>query len=559
MADELPALLKSQHQQLLNRLDVLTSRVELLLDDRVLEGPALHINSEESDLDSLPHGQLLLPPQDESWADDQRGVSGQETPLRSGQATPVKGRRKAVHDYEEAKEEGHRVDTLKRKKSADAALTTSQRMEMAHVCQHWAERISKSVAFNVAVALVIISNSIFLGLQLEVSAHDLDGSTARWFLFGHFCYAVLFTVEMLIRLTATGPHGFFCGPDFAWNWLDTFIVIPAWIELVVDFVELQNMGAGTSNSNFRIIRVFRVTRVLQVIRSVRLVRFISAFRELVISVLDTVRQLVWAVLLLVLVIYSFGVLFTDASLQYMDSNEANASEPHLQKLQLYFGGVYASSITLFRTLLAGFDWIEAAEALSPMGLWWVQLFHIYVAFGDFALLNVITGVFVNSAIKTRERDHETLMQHVHAFKQLVAKLWKKIDSTGLGQITITEFEQIFQDEDLVAFFAAIEVSAVDAWTLFDSLDADGDHLISYEEFAQRCLQLHGTARSVDLFALKQQTEKLEDRLESIYQAQSETNEYLHAMERSIGQTRRLRKAPGQIKWTAGGEQVEVRM
>ena len=33
---------------------------------------------------------------------------------------------------------------------------------------------------------------------------------------------------------------------------------------------------------------------------------------------------------------------------------------------------------------------------------------------------------------------------------------------------------------LEAFFEAIEVNAVDAWTLFDSLDADGDHLVSYE-------------------------------------------------------------------------------
>jgi len=35
--------------------------------------------------------------------------------------------------------------------------------------------------------------------------------------------------------------------------------------------------------------------------------------------------------------------------------------------------------------------------------------------------------------------------------------------------------------DPQAFFEAIEVNAVDAWTLFDSLDADGDHLVSYEE------------------------------------------------------------------------------
>ena len=34
-----------------------------------------------------------------------------------------------------------------------------------------------------------------------------------------------------------------------------------------------------------------------------------------------------------------------------------------------------------------------------------------------------------------------------------------------------------------AFFEAIEVNAVDAWTLFDSLDADGDRLVSYEEAA----------------------------------------------------------------------------
>ena len=312
-------------------------------------------------------------------------------------------------------------------------------------------------------------------------------------------------MEMIVRLVAVGTRGFLCGPDYAWNWLDVCIVIPAWIELIVDFIDLQTLGAGTSNGNFRVIRVFRITRVLQVVRSVRLVRFISAFRELVISVLDTVRQLVWAMVLLILVIYSFGVLFADAALQHLDAAGYPASaDSSLDRLQFHFGGVYDSCTTLFRTLLAGFDWIEAADALEPMGIMWVQLFHVYVAFGDFALLNVITGVFVNSAIKTRERDHEVLMHHVQAFRMLVENLWKKIDSSGQGQITISEFEELFNDEDMVAFFAAIEVSAVDAWTLFDSLDADGDHLISYEEFSQRCLQLHGSAKAVDLFALKQQ-------------------------------------------------------
>jgi ribulose kinase len=38
------------------------------------------------------------------------------------------------------------------------------------------------------------------------------------------------------------------------------------------------------------------------------------------------------------------------------------------------------------------------------------------------VLNVMTGVFVNSAIKTRERDHETLIQNKQKFTDLVQKL-----------------------------------------------------------------------------------------------------------------------------------------
>ena len=149
-------------------------------------------------------------------------------------------------------------------------------------------------------------------------------------------------------------------------------------------------------------------------------------------------------------------------------------------LKLYFGSVFHSCTTLFRALMNGFDWSVAADALLPLGEFWVQLFHLYIAFCGLAVLNVITGVFVNSAIKTREKDHETLMQNMYKLKDLVGDLWKKLDKAGAGKITITEFERMFEEEDMRAFFGAIEMNAMDAWTLFDSLDADGDHLISFE-------------------------------------------------------------------------------
>lgn len=175
----------------------------------------------------------------------------------------------------------------------------------------------------------------------------------------------------------------------------------------------------------------------------------------------------------------------------------------------YFGTVFTSVMTLFRSILGGLDWEYAADALIPVGWFWVQIFHLYIAFCGFAVLNVMTGVFVNSAIKTRERDHETLIQNKNRFKELVSKIWSKMDADGHGQITITEFERMFEDESMKAFFSAIELNAVDAWTLFDVLDVDGDHTINIDEFMERCMQLHGPARSVDLYSLKKGIRSLE--------------------------------------------------
>ena len=39
--------------------------------------------------------------------------------------------------------------------------------------------------------------------------------------------------------------------------------------------------------------------------------------------------------------------------------------------------------------------------------------------------------------------------------------------------------------EVKAFFESLEIGAVDAWTLFLSLDVDGDNLISIDEFMER--------------------------------------------------------------------------
>ena len=50
----------------------------------------------------------------------------------------------------------------------------------------------------------------------------------------------------------------------------------------------------------------------------------------------------------------------------------------------------------------------------------------------------------------------------------------------------------------------MQLGAVDAWTFFTTVDKDGDFEVSVDEFTERCMQLHGPAKSVDLFAVRMQ-------------------------------------------------------
>jgi len=212
--------------------------------------------------------------------------------------------------------------------------------------------------------------------------------------------------------------------------------------------------------------------------------------------------------------YVFGILFSDIALDHM--KEERNIDPELDR---FFGSLPASLETLFRTISGGLDWGEAADSLIPVGWPWVQVYHFYVAFVSFAVLNVMTGVFCNSAIKSAERDQKVKLEDRQEFRALMTKIFRRIDASGDGKLTLTEFESLFDDEALTALMETAEIKAIDAWTLFASLDSDGDNMVDSEEFIERCLQLHGPARALDLHMLSRQNLKLSEQLAAIERSQ----------------------------------------
>lgn len=261
------------------------------------------------------------------------------------------------------------------------------------------ERFVESSRFEAVVAAVLISNSIFMGVQLQLAADsygvasqtDIESDTA--FVAVNTVYALLFTVELVFRIIAH-RMSFFCTSDRAslfWNYLDISLVISSLLEVIlVIAISVDGVDLGMSNR----LRALRIIRLARLIRMMRAMRFFRGLRTLVYSIFYTLKALIWSLILLLMMMYLVGILLTDAVLAHVarfptpdeipvDSDEAVLYES--------FGSLHLAMHSLFRSITGGVDWAVYARAFAQVNWMWTYLFTSFIAFSVFAVLNVMTG------------------------------------------------------------------------------------------------------------------------------------------------------------------------
>ncbi|OLQ08794.1 tRNA pseudouridine synthase A [Symbiodinium microadriaticum] len=384
--------------------------------------------------------------------------------------------------------------------------------------------------FEAFFAVVIVSNTIVLGVQTAWMAEHFVHGVPTVFTVLQVAYAILFFVEVVLRLCADGFTSFFCSRPWLWNLLDVFVVVSSVFELVYSAMAgFQTNPASTTA--LRLVRIMKIARLVRIVRVAAVLRFIRALRILIFSIMQTLKSLLWSLVLLFVIIYAFAVLFTDAAVTYQYMNGENA------ELSRMFGSLIGSMSTLLRSISGGMNWQGPADALGQVGTEWEVLFTLYVTFSCFAVLNVMTGVFCHSAITGAAQDEhlmvQSLLQEKDQFRQKFEQLFQEVDDDGTGHITLNEFERHFNDASLAALFEALDLPSTDAWSLFQTLDADGDHMIDADEFLDSCIRMRGPPRSVDVCAIKRQANKirrqvvdLADVIEDVMEVQEEIHESL---------------------------------
>jgi len=260
----------------------------------------------------------------------------------------------------------------------------------------------------------------------------------------------------------------------------------------------------------------KTLKMLRIIRVFRVFRFSSALARVALMIVDSMKSLLWALIMLAIVVYVFAISLTTSAADWSKAMvgadnpawrelvEASA-DPTLVAVHKRFGSLAKTAYTLVQAMLGGISWGEVSDVLMEIDVISPALLLLYVAFTMLAVLNVITGAFVDNALQlaSQQRDFqiEEEIETKEEYLRQIKALFKTIDEDGSGEVSRSEIREILEDGTLAAYFRVLGFDTTDADMFFGLLDSDDSDSISMQEFLDGCTRLKGFARSMDVHAV----------------------------------------------------------
>mmetsp|Transcript_112999 Transcript_112999/g.282893 ORF Transcript_112999/g.282893 Transcript_112999/m.282893 type:complete len:270 (+) Transcript_112999:3-812(+) len=222
-------------------------------------------------------------------------------------------------------------------------------------------------------------------------------------------------------------------------------------------------------------------------------------------IIGSLPSLFWLMCLLAALLYIVAVILTQGATEYLKDSSPSVEAESMNNM---YGSLWESMFTLFKCISGGVSWGEAAEPLLLINLLYFMVFISFIFFAIFSFVNIVTGVFVDSAIQTAERDRSIVTEKKRLQKQALIDnllcLLEEIDKDGSGCLTVEELQRAFRSEQIINYFAALSIEPRDIQSLVCLLDEDGNGKIDIVEFVDGLQACIGVARSVDIAVMIKQ-------------------------------------------------------
>jgi len=205
--------------------------------------------------------------------------------------------------------------------------------------------------------------------------------------------------------------------------------------------------------------------------------------------------------MLALIFFLFALVFVQrASLALKDSD---VPDPEITMEQ--FGSVQQAMLSLYQSITGGNDWVNFYSTLSAMGWLNSALFIFFIAFMQIAVLNILTGIFVEQAMKSAQPDRDSVATHLRRREMMEAEelraQCRQIDADRSGVITLAELAEYFDKGKLKHMLMTLDIDVRDVEVFFDLLRSHDGCEIRVEDFVEECMKLKGNASSIDLHYL----------------------------------------------------------
>jgi len=362
----------------------------------------------------------------------------------------------------------------------------------------WSRTVAEHPFFEWACSLIIVLHSAVIGFMVETDAEQFSPLDVVNHIINCF-----FVFELALRLHAYRVE-FLIGPSMNWNLFDAVLVVQYFAEVAV-MVWSEDGESSTTSS----IKGLRVVRMLRIVRIIRVFRFCKELGFMAMSIMDSIKSLMWALILLGINMYVFAVSFTQSTTDHFKQQEDRDETSRV--LEERFGSVPRAFYTLMQSMTSGLTWGEVCDALMVIDWIMPALFLFYIAFTILALLNIITGVFVDSAVQTTKTKREFMVQKEvelrERYIQEMSEVFSTIDADGSGMISKQEFLEHIETPDIKTYFWALGLNNKDMQRLFTLIDDDGSGEVSINEFLEGCIRLKGEARSIDVHVVLREVRK----------------------------------------------------
>jgi len=362
--------------------------------------------------------------------------------------------------------------------------------------------IAKSQCFFALSMTCVLLNSVWISYETDHNSDSQLYDADLHFIVIENFFCAAFTLELTVRFFAfRRKRDAFTDTWFRFDFvLVTMMTFETWL-MPLGF-QLAVGGSGTQSlGDFS---VFRLARLLRLSRMTRLLRAVPEVVTLLRGMVAAFRSVVFTLLLLVFLLYIFGIVFR---------SQVKGDSDYLETE--YFSSVWEAMWVLLvhGTLLDNVSGV-LGDIRTEGGMMYTAIFILFILLSSFTVLNMLIGILCEVVSKIKEEENS--MAETLYLKTSLLDIMECYDRDGDKMIGKQEFELLMMNPEVIEALTRYGTDVEGLKTLSEVIfmekeeglqegEEEDDVGLSFAEFIDKVMQLRGNhaAKVTDIVELRE--------------------------------------------------------